>query len=255
MASRARTAGTVLFISLMLVLTVVFIALGLWQLARLSEKEALAELVAERLTTAPIALPPSAQWPDADWLRFEFQPVTVTGHYVPDQTVLVFTSLSEPKGQQSGPGYWVMTPLAIDGGGSIFVNRGFVPETSRTAFAGGGDVEPGPVTLTGVARITELPGTFTPVPDTANRIEWLRDVERLARFTDPSMDPFAPIYVDLPAGAAGALPQGGETVVAFPNNHFGYALTWLSFALLTPILLIVWLIRRDQPTKPTKLAP
>jgi surfeit locus 1 family protein len=255
MASRARTAGTVLFISLMLVLTVVFIALGLWQLARLSEKEALAELIAERLTTTPIELPPSAQWPDTDWLRFEFQPVTVTGHYVPGQTVLVFTSLSEPKGQQNGPGYWVMTPLAIDGGGSIFINRGFVPETSRTAFAGGGDVEPGPVTLTGVARITELPGTFTPVPDTANRIEWLRDVERLARFTDPSLAPFAPIYVDLPAGASGALPQGGETVVVFPNNHFGYALTWLSFALLTPILLIVWLIRRDQPTKPTKLAP
>ena len=40
--------------------------------------------------------------------------------------------------------------------------------------------------------------------------------------------------LDAPAAAPGALPQGGETVVDFPNNHFGYALTWFGFAILTP---------------------
>jgi surfeit locus 1 family protein len=28
----------------------------------------------------------------------------------------------------------------------------------------------------------------------------------------------------------GGLPQGGETLVQFPNNHLGYALTWFGLA-------------------------
>ena len=47
-------------------------------------------------------------------------------------------------------------------------------------------------------------------------------------------DPVLGLTIDAPAGSAGALPQGGETTVEFPNNHFGYALTWFGFAITTP---------------------
>jgi surfeit locus 1 family protein len=57
----------------------------------------------------------------------------------------------------------------------------------------------------------------------------------------------APLYVDLPAGPAGALPQGGETVVDFPNNHLGYAITWFGFAILTPLLLAGWIYKQFRP--------
>ncbi len=30
-----------------------------------------------------------------------------------------------------GSGYWVMTPLQLDGGGTVLVNRGFVPQSMR----------------------------------------------------------------------------------------------------------------------------
>ena len=29
-----------------------------------------------------------------------------------------------------------------------------------------------------------------------------------------------------------------------PNNHLSYAITWFGFALLTPILLLIWLLRQ-----------
>ncbi len=29
----------------------------------------------------------------------------------------------------------------------------------------------------------------------------------------------------------GDLPQGGETLLSFPNNHLGYAFTWFDMAL------------------------
>ena len=63
-------------------------------------------------------------------------------------------------------------------------------------------------------------------------------------FADPALGPYLPITVDLPAGPPGALPQGGGTVVEFPNNHLGYAITWFGFALLVPPLLWFWARRQ-----------
>lgn len=251
MSATAPTSGgrwsRVLFAVLMLALTAGFLVLGVWQWQRLGEKEALIGTIAERMTRAPVAFPAPDQWATLDPAFYDYRPLTVTGHYVPAGTVLVFTSLSEARGPLAGPGYWVMTPFALDGGGTLFVNRGFVPQSSGSAFAAGGMLPTDPLTLTGIARPPEAGGSFTPGADVANRIEWVRDPERLARFAGDAPAPFAPIYLDLPAGDPGALPQGGETVVEFPNNHLGYALTWFGFALLTPILLFFWLFRRPKP--------
>jgi surfeit locus 1 family protein len=236
-----------LFLLLMAALTVLFAALGLWQWQRLAEKEALIATVTSSMKLPPVALPKVAAWRSLDADALNYRPMSVTGRYLPDETVLVFTSLSAAHGMESGPGYWVMTPLAIEGGGSIFVNRGFVPQDQKSAFASGGEIDLEVATLTGIARLSEEGGSFTPATDTANRIDWIRSIDRLARLTDPSLFPFAPVYLDLPAGPPGTLPQGGETVVEFPNNHLGYALTWFGFALITPVLLVFWLVRRRRP--------
>lgn len=231
------------FIGLMLALTVLFAVLGLWQWQRLAEREELIATVASRMTRSPSEFPTADRWAALDPDFYNYRPLTVTGSYVPRQTVLVFTSLTAAKGRYSGPGYWVMTPFVLEEGGTLFVNRGFVPQESGSAFASGGPVPPGIVTLAGMGRAPEEPGSFTPGADAARRIEWVRDTHRLGRLVDPALAPFAPIYLDLPAGDPGALPQGGETMVEFPNNHLGYALTWFGFALLTPTLLAFWLFR------------
>ena len=134
-------------------------------------------------------------------------------------------------------------------GGTLFVNGGWGPAGGAAAFAAGGPLPAGFVTLTGVGRAPEQASAFTPGADTENSIEWVRDPERLARLAAPAPAPFAPVYLDLPAGDAGALPQGGETVVEFPNNHLGYAITWFGFALLTPVMLGFWLLRRGRAGK------
>jgi len=189
-------------------------------------------------------LPPAAEWIGLDPELYDYRPVTVTGTFVHEATVRVFTSLSDPNGHYSGPGYWIMTPMNLTTGGTVFVNRGFVPEDLAGAFAEGGSGEAGEVTITGVARASEKPNAFTPGPDIANRIDWVRNVERLAAFSPGEFVPLAGIYIDAPAGDPGALPQGGETKVSFPNRHFEYAITWFSLAVLTPILLGFWLWRQ-----------
>jgi surfeit locus 1 family protein len=232
------------FAILMVALTGAFIALGTWQMQRLAEKEALIAAVAARLDAPPVPLPPAGEWAGLDAEALNFQPVTATGMFRNDQAIAVFTSLSDGRGRASGPGYWIVTPLALQSGGSVFVNRGFVPENRRAEFMDNGPA--GIVTVTGLARPGEPVGPFVPATNGSDRIEWVRNPERLAALADPALGPFAPLYIDLPAGPEGTLPQGGETVVEFPNNHLGYAITWYGFALITPIMLGVWLWRQRR---------
>jgi surfeit locus 1 family protein len=235
------------FILLMLGLTGLFVTLGVWQVNRLAEKEALIAEVDRQLTQPPYDIPPADQWPSINLETYAYHPLTLTGYYVNEAATLVFTNLPEPKGQFGGPGYWVVTPFEPTTGGTVFVNRGFIPQSSANTFLDA----PGPQgqqTLTGVALKPESIGPFTPPPDTAKRIEWVRDPVRLATMSGTT----GPIYgltVDAPAGEAGALPQGGETLIEFPNNHLGYALTWFGFALITPALLAFWVFRQLRPDK------
>jgi surfeit locus 1 family protein len=234
------------FIVLMLGLTALWVVLGLWQLDRLQWKEGLIAEVNTRLTAAPYPLPQIAEWPSLDPDAFAYHPATVSGQYATGQTVLVFTSLSEPRGKYSGAGYWVMTPFIADGGGSVFVNRGFVPQANATAFLDEKTVPKGHMSITGTMLAPEAAGAFTPAPDRPNHIDWVRDPARLAALSGLT-GPVPPFTIDLPAGAPAALPQGGETTVEFPDHHLGYAFTWFGFALITPALLAFWIWRQLRP--------
>ena len=54
------------FVAFMLALMVLFITLGIWQVERLGEKEALIANVAARMTLPPEPLPPVGEWPAFD---------------------------------------------------------------------------------------------------------------------------------------------------------------------------------------------
>ncbi|ODT69082.1 MAG: hypothetical protein ABS75_18095 [Pelagibacterium sp. SCN 63-23] len=237
-----------LFAALMLALALVCVLLGNWQMQRLGEKEALMAAVETRLLDEPVAAPAATEWPQLDLDAWNFRPVELTGRYRYTQTVTVFTSLSDARGAYSGPGYWVVTPFELADGGTVFVNRGFVPQQYQEAAAMGdlhGD-DPEIVTLAGLFRPGEKAGFMSPEPDMSDRVEWVRDPERLAAMVDPALTPIAPFYVDLLAGTAGDLPQGGETVVTFSNNHLGYALTWYGFSIVAVFMLAFWLWRQAR---------
>lgn len=237
------------FVALMLALAATCLWLGTWQLQRLAEKEALIAVVDARLGAEPVPVPPAVQWPELDVEALNYQPVSLTGSFRYNQTVTVFTSLAKARGPASGPGYWVLTPFALAEGGAVFVNRGFVPQDFQEAAVTDGQGEDGQVTISGLLRPAESAGLMTPGPNMSDRIEWVRDPQRLAAMIDPALAPIAPFYVDLPAGPAGELPQGGETVVEFPNNHLGYAYTWYGFAIVAVVMLGFWLWRERAAGK------
>jgi surfeit locus 1 family protein len=86
---------------------------------------------------------------------------------------------------------------------------------------------------------------FTPADDPA-RGEWFtRDVEALAAAM--RLGPHAPFSVDADAGPDPmALPEGGETVLSFPNNHLSYAITWFGMASALAGVFLAWAFSRGR---------
>ncbi len=208
----------------------ILVGLGFWQVERLAWKEDLIARVEAR-TRAP-ALPISAEtdWPNVSASRDEYRRVTASGRFQHPREVLVYTVLSEPKGRFSGQGYWVLTPLELANGAIVIVNRGFVPlERKDPSTRREGQIEV-PVSVTGLLRMAEVTNWFTPANEPARGAWYRRDPAEIAKHF--SLARAAPFMIDADtAPVPGALPQGGETRLVFPNNHLGYALTWFGLAL------------------------
>jgi len=235
-----------MFVIFMLALSALCAGLGYWQVQRLAEKEALIATVTDRISLEPVAMPPTAEWVGLDPEIYNYRPVTVTGQFRPEDTLFVFTALTDPVGTHQGAGYWVMTPFVTEGGGMVFVNRGFIPQDSKSVFEdtdGVGAPPSGMLTLTGIARLPEKENAFTPGPEQSARIEYVRSVERMRAFLSGDYDQIAGFYIDQKAGPKDALPQGGETKLTFSKRHFEYALTWFALSAITLVMTLFWLFR------------
>ena len=206
------------------------VGLGVWQLRRLAWKEALIRTVEERTVAPPVPLPPRADWaalkPDA----YEYRRVAATGAFDHASEVHVYRPLVSARGPYRGVGDIVLTPFHLVSGGTLIVNRGFVPnERLDPATRPAGQVA-GPVTITGLMRSPQERNAFTPADDTARNQWFTSDPAAIATFY--GLGDVAPFTVDEDSGQApGGLPQGGETVLDFPNSHLQYALTWFGLAL------------------------
>ncbi len=129
-----------------------------------------------------------------------------------------------------GGGYWVLTPLALNDGSIVFVNRGFVP-TDKREGASWREEASGPVMVTGLLRLSEPGGGFLRPNDPRSDRWYSRDVAAIA--ASRGLDRVAPYFIDLErAPDEAGLPIGGLTVVTFPNNHLVYAVTWGILALM-----------------------
>lgn len=215
------------------------LSLGVWQLERRVEKLALIAALDARLTAAPMALPPPAQWDALSPAQDEFRRVTLTGVFDLRDPALVFASGSPLRKDVSGTGTWMFAPLRLASGGTVVVDRGFV--------ADGQDVPPhysaDPVTLTGYIRFPEAAGWLTPHADRNKRLWFVRDHLAMAQalsWAEPSR--VAPFYIDLESPAPpGGIPKPGPLQVNLKNDHLQYAITWFLLALAVTIAFGVWL--------------
>ena len=215
-----------------------FVALGVWQVERRGWKLRLIAAVDQRVHAPPRSAPGPSAWRAVSADTAAYAHVRVRGVLLNERATSV-QALTE-----RGAGYWVLTPLRTDAGWTVLVNRGFVPPERRTALGGPAT----PVTITGLLRITEPKGAFLRSNDPAAGRWYSRDVGAIARWR--GLKDVAPYFVDADATPnPGGYPVGGLTVIAFPNSHLSYALTWFTLAALSLVGLVL-LLRRERERAP-----
>ena len=199
--------------------------LGAWQLQRRGWKLDLIARVSQRLHTAPVPAPGPAAWPRIDAAHDAYRRVWARGVFLNDRETLV-QAVTE-----RGGGFWVMTPLRTDAGFTVLVDRGFVdPDHAAPAVRRDGEIA-GETRIDGLLRVTEPHGGFLRRNDPAHGRWYSRDVAVIAAAR--GLTAVAPYFIDADAHAnPGGWPVGGLTVIAFPNSHLVYALTWFALAAL-----------------------
>jgi len=223
-----------------LVVVGLLIALGVWQLQRRVEKHGLIAALTERLSAAPVTLPPPAQWSELSPDKDEFRRVTVTAAFRDAPEAKVFTSGSALRPDVKTLGAFVFAPAVVSEGAAIVIDRGFVPDGASAA-----DPPRAPATLTGYLRFPEKPGWITPAPDRNKRVWYARDHLDMAK--ELSWGPVAPFYIDLesPTPPSG-LPKPGSLEVHLRDEHLQYAITWFGLAFAVAIAFAIWLRGRSR---------
>lgn len=192
-------------------------------------KHALVEQIESRVGAAPVPAPATADETDA------YRRVFAQGRFLHDRAVLVQASTAR------GAGYWVMTPFVTEDGSTLLVNRGFVPVERKSGY----EQPEGVVRVTGLLRISEPGGGFLRANDPGSSRWYSRDVAAIAR-AQRLDGPVAPYFVDAQAGTAGVYPVGGLTVLTFPDNHLGYAITWFVLAAMVAAAYILLMIEERK---------
>ena len=202
------------------ILFAILCGLGVWQLERLQWKLALIAQVNSHMAAAPVPLETILAMPGA---QAQYRKVTLTGRFDHAREAYVFTT------DGGAAVYHVLTPF-ITRAGTLLVDRGEVPkEKLDPATRAQGNVA-GEQTITGVWRLPDAPGYFTPPPDLAHRIWYSRDMGGIA--AADRLHLVAPELVEADAAPnPGGWPRGGRTVVEFRNQHLSYAVTWFGLAL------------------------
>lgn len=203
-----------------------FGCLGTWQLHRGELKQRLLQSLAEpsavRTEITAITPAPASLTLQRAWAR---------GRFDPAHTLLL------EQAHEGQPGYLVWTPLRLDEGASVLVERGWIPR------AQGGVVDP-------PAGVQRVPGLWRALPEPGLRLAGSDNCPAAPRFPLPVLYPTAK---DLGCLLGGAVLDGvlvmdegaasGFTHVAPvpglpPARHFGYALQWYALGLTAAILFV-----------------
>jgi len=226
---RARQVALVV---IAVVITAVCVRLGFWQLDRLHGRREVNAMLAARGALPPVDLA------TADPESLPYAHVTVTGSYDPTHEIVL-----SGRSYQGMAGNHILTPLVLEDGRAVLVDRGWVPlDVASPPVTGAAAAPTGHVTVSGLAlppdSVSSSP--VSPAPSVVTRIDLgvalpygLVPVYVLLQTQDPAQASGSPI-----PGVPPALDEG---------PHLSYAIQWFAFATIAIVGCAV-LLRRDPKT-------
>lgn len=202
----------------------VCVRLGFWQLDRLSQRRAFNEQVRAGLEADPASLRDILA-AAADPGDVAYRRARATGTYDPAHEVVLYGRALDGR-----PGDHILTPLVLDDGTAIVVDRGWVPfEANRELPVRGDAAAPaGPVTVEG---FLEPPDDATPPGEAAVTTISRIDLELLQGQLPYQLAPLAlQLESQSPAQVALPMPARGPELAEGP--HLSYAIQWFAFATI-----------------------
>ena len=217
--------------------------LGFWQVGRMHEKERLRAAFDSTLSAAPIAIAP-LRYPAAHLGH----KVVVTGTYETGRHILL-----SARSHDGDVGVGVVTPLLLDDGRAVLVDRGWLPAADAITADPMLVQEPGEQQVVGIARAipaTTLPTRWMLLP-TARAMVWstyaLSRDSLAERFPYPLLDV---IVEQLPGDGVPLQPRRALPERPDPAVHFWYAVQWFVVAGIVA-LGSIWLGRRGARRVPS----
>jgi surfeit locus 1 family protein len=199
--------------------------LGVWQLDRLTQRRAFNARLEARLAAAPVdvaALPP-------DTAQGHYHRVTAHGRF--DHTRQAKLAARSHLGS---PGVHLLTPLRLDDGAVVVVNRGWVyaPDAMTIVDSLWREHAGDTVTIVGYAE-TWPERQSASAPDRAGVVRVL-DSAAVARVVGAPILPYYIAQTSDSARGADRPVRMGEPVLD-DGSHRSYAIQWFSFALIAVI--------------------
>jgi len=211
-------------------LIVAFVNLGFWQLRRLDEKRdrnaSIRERGAQEVEPVDRLVDPRTGFDDVDGLVY--RRASARGRYDREGEVRI-----RSRSLDGRPGEWVVTPLRLDDGAALAVNRGFVPLETDVPAPPRGEVE-----VTGLLFASQKRSGIGPRDPTDGRLAELSrlDLVRLQQQYDTDL---YPMWLQLqrqdPPVDEDALPLLLPEPEQDEGPHLSYAVQWFLFATVGAI--------------------
>ena len=186
----------------------VFVRLGIWQLDRLEERRTSNAAIAERTEIAPVDL--SDLLENVAVSDREYRRVVVAGTFDVDGEVLI-----RSRTHNGEAGFHVVTPLVLNDGSAVLVNRGWVPLDLDTPPVSPALPPVGPVEAIGTVRESQPAPALGPRDPSEGKLQRLYWID-IPRFQQQSSYPLTPISLEL----VSQVPvQPGRLPIPVPASH------------------------------------
>lgn len=210
--------------------------MAVWQLDRAAQKVALQQAIDARAALPPLAADALARTP-ADAAVQQHRRAEVWGRWLAAHTVWL-----DNRPLDGRAGFLVVTPLALEDGAALLVQRGWQPRDfmDRTRVA----LPPTPAEPVRIAgRLVLAPSRLVSLGDeAAGPIRQNLDLGAFARETGLRLLPIV-LLQEGPA-ADDALRRDGPRPAAGVHTHYGYAFQWAALAVLIAGLYVWFQILR-----------
>lgn len=167
----------------------------------------------------------------------------VVGRYLHKNEIIL-----GPRTYEGLSGHHIITPAIMEDGGTILVNRGWVPDDKTKPESRSASLTSGMTVIAGIARKPDEKGYFTPENQPEKGKWYWPDMQAIAKENQLiNVMPYM-LYVQSTPFLTYNFPRPLDTKWKPANNHLGYALFWFTMAF---ILVLFYYLRFFSKRRPS----